>query len=192
MISDWTSNEILDISLHAIVWYLALVLFFYSNVKKAKAGANAGFTKLAQGAIPPFLDSIQTLRMPGASGASGPSGSLNTVPYWTGVQKIGTKLISESTTDSDDADKSNRNILFIHSGVVGGALILWILAVVFLQSKGVKVNLMRLLLENLVILVVMFGLESSFLTKNAPKYQGFVAPAYQLTTALERIKQNLR
>ncbi len=180
MISDWTSNEVLDIFLHVIVWYLALVLFFYSNAKKMKTGSNMGYANLAKGGVHQLLDSIQT------------NPSLNTVPYFTKLQALGNKINSEASSDTDNTDKTNRSLMITHISVIGVAILAWLGLAYYFHTQGLQINFKRVVVENMVTLVVMFGIESSFLTKQVPKYKPFMTPSYQFNSALDRIKMNIK
>lgn len=178
MISDSTANEILDVFLHVLVWYLALVMFFYSNLKKEKATSNASYQEMAKNATNGILTDTKAW-------ATSNKRKID----WNAVGTLGRKISTASQTD--DTESRNKKMLYLHIGVLVGGFALWIGILIFFRMKGVVINLKRLLIENIVILVVMFGIESSFLTKQVPKFENVDPKSFAPLTALDRIKKKL-
>ncbi len=176
--SDKIANEILDIFLHIIVWYAALVCFFYANLKKMENASTSGYQSLAQVLTNGLLSAIKSWKGPSID--------------WTNVRTLGKQIESQADSDADNTNSNNMQVLYIHLGVVIGCMIIWIGLLVFFRMKGYVINLKRLLAENVVILIVMFGIESNFLTKSAPKIQSYQpGTLFQANVALDEIKKNI-
>jgi hypothetical protein len=171
MISESTANTILDVGVHVFAWYLALFAFYYQNVKKMQAGEKKAISMQTAGLL---------------------TAANQTFPQTFNLQKIdafGMRLIADSKTA--ETGNNNKKVMNIHLAIIGASLII-LIGFYFWFSKGLGINihLKKIMIENIIILVVMFGIESYFLINVFPNFP-LVKPTFANDTALDRLKSKL-
>ena len=177
MVSASTANSVMNLGMHMWVWYAALTWFFYKNVSKSHKGGKVEYDTMAATAATDFLDDAK------AVGA--------TRQEWVFVDSTANRRFKEVKEGKQNVKSHNEYILYANIALLSVGLCALIGLYFYFSSKGIKLDMKHLIIENIVVLVVMFSLEMSFLTKTYPKFisntQKFVND-----TAIDRLKSKLK
>jgi hypothetical protein len=171
MISDSVANTILDVGVHVFAWYLALFAFYYQNVKKGQDGEKQAISMQTAGLL---------------------TAANETFPKTFELDKIeafGNRLITDSKTAG--TGNNNKKVMILHLSIIGAFLIILIgIYFWFSMGLGVSIHLKKIIIENVLVLIVMFGIESYFLMNVFPNFP-LVKPTFANDTALDRLKSKL-
>jgi hypothetical protein len=81
--------------------------------------------------------------------------------------------------------------MILHLSIIGAFLIILIgIYFWFSMGLGVSIHLKKIIIENVLVLIVMFGIESYFLMNVFPNFP-LVKPTFANDTALDRLKSKL-
>jgi len=168
------ANYTLNISLHVLILFSFLTIFFFSFISHLeKKTVDKTLTSVINDKVGQLLDNID---------------KYDVKIDWNGVNNIAENIKKDATGELADLKKNHRNLL-----IVGITMITCLFAILsglyvyFTLYKGINVSWKRILVENLITFSLVGLIEVAFFMKVASKYVP-VTPDLLSKTILDRIK----
>lgn len=180
MVTTQQANYSLNISLHVLILFSFLTIFFFAFISHLEQKTiNDELTNAINGQVDSVLNNIDQYVPKG------------TKIDWNVLNNIALKLQKESTAESPDVKQNHRKLLIIGICVIVGLFAIFSsIYVYFGMYKGMNINWKRIVTENLIVFGFVGIIEYLFFTKIAMKYIP-VTPDLLSKTILDRIKYHI-
>jgi len=186
MITTKEANYIINITLHVLILFTFLTIFFFVYASKlAKKTINKSLTSIVNDKTKDFLNEIDKW-----------DEKLNPNTYpnikWKEINELSQKLKESSQSENPKIVKNNYNLKLLSIAMIAGLLLLFIgLYLYYRFFLNLDVNLGHIFIENIVIFAFVGAIEAYFFMNIASKYIP-TTPDFVETTILERIKNNIK
>ena len=186
MITTEEANYIVNITLHVLILFTFLTIFFFVYASKlAKKSINKSLTSIVNDETKEFLNEIDEWDK---------KLDPNIYPSinWEEAYKLSQKLKESSQDENPEIVKNNYKLKLFGIAMIAGLLLLFIgLYLYYRFFLNLDVNLGHIFIENIVIFAFIGAIEAYFFINIASKYIP-VTPDFVATTVLERIKNNIK
>lgn len=182
MSSQKQANYIINIGIHIYILFTFLTIFFFLYASKlAKKSINRALSNIIDKETNKFLTQLNTMDKKIAEV------EIN----WDNVNKIAQKIEQSSQGELSSITEHNERLRKVAiSIVIGLGVFLVLLYLYFRLSKGYKIKLGNIILENLVIFTFIGIIEYLFFTRIASKYIP-TTPDFVVSSILDRVKYQI-
>lgn len=176
MVTQETSNYVINIGLHILILFTFLTVFFFVYISKLeKKGVDQVTKKFFSSQTENMLTEINNVY------------PLNTESLlnWSAAIKV------QGPSDTEKVNNKNKRLQKLGIGMILGLLIILIILSVFFTMKGVKPHFTHIVIENLVMFAFIGMVEFFFFTKVASNYVP-ATPDVASNAVLDNIKNKLQ
>lgn len=175
MVSDQQANYIINISLHVLILFTFLTIFFFAYISRLeKKSVDDALLDAINGQVDTVLTGIDN-HMPPLK------------IEWEILNKLGEDIQKESKGALPAIISNHRNLRNIAVAMIVGLFCILVGLYVYFLSIGININWKRIITENMIIFIFVGIIEFLFFTKVASKYIP-VTPDLLSKTILERLK----
>jgi len=187
MVSKSQANYIINIGLHIFILFTFLTIFFFLYISKlSKKLINKTFKKGIDQQLDGVLTNLDEWDEK-LSYRSPNSVSVN----WQSIDQMAKKITANSQGELTEITENNNRLKMIGGGIIIGLLVLIVgLYYYFTRVKYIKIDIGRILMENVIIFSFIGMIEVYFFTKIISKFIP-VTPDFAIVTILERVKFNI-
>lgn len=184
MVSQAQANYSLNISLHVLILFTFLTIFFFAYIsklsKKSIQNAMDGMINQQVGKLLTEIDKWdKTLN----------SDSLTI--NWGEVNNLAQQIIDKSQGEMPEITANNKKLQIVGMTMIGSLILLMIIMFVYFRYiKGYDIHVGQIVAENFVIFLFVGIVEFGFFMYIASKYIP-VTPDFVAISALDRVKENL-
>ena len=176
MVTLRRANYALNISLHVLILFSFLTIFFFSYISHLEQkSVDDALTNAINEQMGQVLDYVNKFA---------PSGTVD----WKVLNSVAEKIQADAIGEFPEVKANHRKLLIIGICMIGGLFVLFSsLSVYFGVYKRLQIGWKRILLENLIVFACVGIIEYLFFTKVAVQYVP-VTPDVLTKTILDRIK----
>ena len=176
MVTLRRANYTLNISLHVLILFSFLTIFFFSYIshleQKSVDDALSAAIDEQMGQILTYVDQFS------------PPGTVD----WKVLNSVAEQMQASAVGEFPEVKANHRKLLIIGISMIGGLFALFSsLSIYFGVYKGLQIGWKRIFLENFIVFACVGVIEFLFFTKVAVKYVP-VTPDTLTKTILDRIK----
>lgn len=180
MVTTQQANYSLNISLHVLILFSFLTIFFFAFISHLEQKTvNDQLTNAINNQVDNILNNIDKYVPDGTN------------IEWKVINDIAVKIQNDAIGEAPDVKQNHRTLMIIGiCAIIGLFVIFSSLYVYFGVYKGMDINWKRIVAENLIVFGFVGIIEYLFFTKIATKYIP-VTPDLLTKTILDRVKYHL-
>jgi putative flippase GtrA len=181
MVTTTQVNYTLNISLHILILFSFLTIFFFAFISHLEQKrVDDSLTSAINDQIGQVLDNMDKYA---------PTSGIKI--NWKTLNDIGEKIQKDAIGALPEVKKNHRKLLIVGISMIIGLFVLFSsLYVYFGVYKGVNINWKKILIENLIVFGFVGIIEYLFFTNVASKYVP-ITPDLLSNTILDRVKYHL-
>jgi hypothetical protein len=184
MVSQAQANYSLNISVHLLILFTFLTIFFFAYISKLSK-------KSIQDAMDGLINQQVGKLLTGIDNWDKKLNSDYPTIKWKEVNKLAKQVIDKSQGEMPEITDNNTKLQFIGMTMIGSLVVLTIgMFVYFRYIKGYDIHIGQIIAENFVVFLFVGVIEFAFFMYIASKYIP-VTPDFVATSALDRVKTNL-
>ena len=174
MVTVQRANYSLNISLHVLILFTFLTIFFFTFISHLEQkSVNSALKSAITEQVGHLLTSISTFAQ----------NNIN----WVNVYNVAEKIQKDSQGELQSVKQNHKRLLYTGLGMIGFLILVFTGLLIYYRSQGIKIGIKKIFLENALVFSFVGLIEFLFFTKVASKYIP-VTPDVLSKTILERVK----